>query len=45
MRATLRDPSGTGLGFVKVLRDNTERKLSEEGLKQAKRAAEAANDA
>jgi two-component system CheB/CheR fusion protein len=33
------------LGYVKVLRDNTERKVAEEALKQAKRSAEAANDA
>lgn len=37
--------SGRIDGFVKVLRDNTNQKLSAEALKQAKREAEAANAA
>ena len=43
--AALRDSRGTLLGFVKVMRDNTEQKINEEALRQAKLAAESANDA
>ncbi len=39
------DSRGRPRGFVKVLRDNTERRLSEEALRNAKRAADAANEA
>lgn len=43
--AALVDEKGQLRGFVKVLRDNTDRKLAEEALKEAKAAAEAANAA
>jgi PAS domain S-box-containing protein len=43
--AALKDDAGRLHGFVKVLRDNTDRKLAEEALKEAKAAAEAANAA
>jgi signal transduction histidine kinase/ActR/RegA family two-component response regulator len=43
--SAVRDREGKLRGFVKVLRDNTSRKLAEENLKKAKRAAEAANEA
>jgi two-component system CheB/CheR fusion protein len=41
----LRDDHGTPLGFVKILRDNTERKRAEDALREAKHAAEEANAA
>ncbi len=43
--SALHDRNGKLTGYVKVLRDNTDRKVAEEALKQAKRAAEAANEA
>jgi two-component system CheB/CheR fusion protein len=43
--ARLVDGEGRLRGFVKVLRDNTDRKLAEEALHDAKRAAETANEA
>ncbi len=43
--SALHDESGRMYGFVKVLRDNTERKLAEERLRQAKIDAELANAA
>jgi two-component system CheB/CheR fusion protein len=43
--SALQDSSGRITGYVKILRDNTEQKLAEEALKNAKRAAEAANEA
>ncbi|HEX3729564.1 MAG TPA: CheR family methyltransferase, partial [Opitutaceae bacterium] len=39
------DAQGRLRGFVKVLRDNTDRKLAEEALREAKHKAEAANEA
>lgn len=41
--AALKDETGNLCGFVKVLHDNTDKKISEEALKEAKAAAEAAN--
>lgn len=41
----LHDRAGQPRGFVKLLRDDTIRKTSEEALRSAKRAAEAANEA
>jgi CheY-like chemotaxis protein len=41
----LHDGSGKLAGYVKILRDNTERKMTEEALHRAKRAAEAASEA
>ena len=43
--AQLVDDAGRLRGYVKLLRDNTERKLSEEALRQAKLAAEATSRA
>jgi len=43
--STLYDSSGELTGYVKVLRDNTERKIADEALREAKRAADAANEA
>ncbi|MEO7412098.1 MAG: ATP-binding protein [Opitutaceae bacterium] len=43
--AALKDKKGQLHGFVKVLRDNTDRKMAEEALRAAKAAAEAANAA
>ena len=44
MLAAITNDRGKACGFVKLLRDNTEQKLNEENLLQAKRAAEAANE-
>ena len=41
----LSDSDGRPYGFIKVLRDNTDRKVTEELLRQSKNAAEAANAA
>jgi len=41
----LRDNSGELRGFVKVLRDNTDYKLNEAALKNAKRSSDQANEA
>lgn len=41
--STLHDQAGQTYGFVKVVRDNTDRKFFEEALKQAKMYAENAN--
>lgn len=41
--SALHDGAGLFYGFVQVVRDNTDRKFSEEALKQAKRHAEDAN--
>lgn len=43
--SSLRDAKGELLGYVKVLRDYTERKRVEEGLEKAKHSAEQANSA
>lgn len=43
--AALRDQGGKLIGYVKVLRDNTDRKLGEDALLAAKNMAEAANAA
>ena len=43
--SALHNSNGHLTGYVKVLRDNTERKVAEEALKQAKRSAESANQA
>jgi two-component system, chemotaxis family, CheB/CheR fusion protein len=41
----IRDNAGNLGGFIKILRDETERKIHEQQLQDAKRAAEAANKA
>ncbi|HTO03805.1 MAG TPA: ATP-binding protein, partial [Opitutus sp.] len=43
--SALQDISGETSGYVKILRDDSEKKLAEEALKNAKRSAEAANEA
>lgn len=43
--SVMTDSQGKLHGFVEILRDNTERRLSEEALRNAKRAADAANEA
>jgi two-component system CheB/CheR fusion protein len=43
--SALKDASGKLLGFVQVLRDNSERKAAQEALERAKLAAELANSA
>lgn len=41
----LADPDGKPRGYVKVLRDNSDKKINEETLRQAKRTADAASEA
>jgi two-component system CheB/CheR fusion protein len=45
MLGAVRNRDGELQGFVKVLRDNTDNKVSEEAVRQAKFAADAANEA
>ena len=42
---SLTDDTGQLRGYAKIMRDNTDRKLAEERVHQARRAAELANDA